>query len=247
MRFRDVDLSSSTMRGGWLEKCVFENVRFDACDLSGLADHGNRFEGCSFARTKFRRAVLGYKGSEYENCAFEKADFSQAGFIRAEFTRCSFDSCKMLGVDFNASSFVECQFLGVLEDVWFRGGYPFPSDQDQFGVARVNTMENVSFEKAELHDVHFSNDVDLSSITPPLAGDYRRYSRWKASLEQLAQHALEWQPFEKSEVEVFVNSHMVHAKGQDWYLLNGDDVRKEHGPELGSRILESLSLEQPDA
>jgi hypothetical protein len=240
LHLRDYDFSGARFDSGWVENCVFENVRFDAADLSGLADHGNRFQQCVFDRTKFRVAVLGYKGTEYEGCRFSNADFSRTAFIRPEFNDCQFVNCKLRGVDFNASSFVDCTFEGLLQDVWFRGGYGFPGDPDEFGPARPNEMRNVSFANAELRDLHFSNHCDLSSVMLPLVGNYRRYSSWRTRLERVRELSKDWPSSDRAEAEAFVNSHMVHAQHQDSYLLNDEDLQGEVGVELGNRVLAAL-------
>ena len=240
LRLRDYDFSGAKLDSGWIENCVFENALFEAVDLSGLADHGNRFQQCVFDKTNFRIAVLGYKGTEYEACRFARADFARTAFIRPEFNGCQFLDCKLNGVDFNASSFVNCTFEGSLKSVWFRGGYGFPGDPDTFGPARPNKMRNVSFANAGLRDVHFSNHWDLSSIIQPREGDFRLYQSWRSRLERLRELSKEWLASDRAEAQVFVNSHMVHAQHQDSYLLSCDDVKREVGAELGSRILDAL-------
>ena len=236
----DYDLSGARLRSAWIENCVFENARFDGADLSGLADHGNRFSDCVFNKTKFIAAALGYKGTEYEGCRFSSANFSRAAFIRPEFNACRFVSCELKGADFNASSFADCTFEGLLRHVWFRGGYGFPGDVDTFGRPRPNRMANVSFANAELRDVHFSNHCDLSSVVLPLAGNYRRYSSWRSRLEHLRELSKGWPSSDRSEAEIFVRSHMVHAQGQDSYLVNCDDVKRGFGVDLGERIIDGL-------
>ena len=234
------DLSGARLRYSWLEACAFENVRFNYTDMSGIADHGNTFRGCRFEKTNFREGCLGYRGSKYHRCLFVGANFTKTAFIRVEFDDCEFIDCKLKGVDFNASSFVRCSFIGVLEEVWFRGGYALPSDVREFGTARRNEMLNVSFEMAELRDVTFSNGCDLTSVKLPESGDYRLYSSWRARLEALRASSMGWSPDDMTNAEIFFNSYMVHAEQQDSYVLNCDDLRRELGTDFAQRLIGCL-------
>ena len=221
---------------------MFEDVRFNNAEMSGVADHGNIFKDCRFEETTFRKAVVGYRGSAYQGCLFDGSEFRRSSFVRPEFDDCQFAHCRLKGVDFNASSFVHCSFAGVLEDVWFRGEFPMPSAAKQFGNPRRNEMKKVSFENAELHDLTFSDRCDLSSIVLPTRGDYRLYGSWKARLDRLGSLGERWSSRDRGEVQTFVYSYGVHAKKQDWWLINCEDVRKEYGQELGNQILQGLEL-----
>jgi fluoroquinolone resistance protein len=159
---KDADFSWGFIRLAWIQNCVFENVRFDNATID-TADHGNRFTGCSFVGTSFQDGI-GYRGSSYNNCRFEKVDFRRSVFTRADMNDCIFSDCKLKGVDFNASSFVNCMFEGKLEDVWFRGGFPLPVNVTDFGEPRPNRMQGVSFANASLWGITFSNGCDLSSV-----------------------------------------------------------------------------------
>lgn len=240
LQFERCDLSQACMPNAWIEECHFDRVLFDDADLTGVRDHGNRFTGCRFAQTKCREAALGYRGSAYQNCGFDAVDYWHAIFIRAEFDDCEFIDCRLKGVDFNASSFVRCSFVGVLEDVWFRGGFALPSDSQEFGQARKNAMKHVSFEKAELHDITYSDHCDLSTVVVPSRGDYRLYSNWKNRLLRLKEATREWSTGDKQEAKVFLNSSFPHAQNQEWELLNCEDMRAEYGQGIGNRILRVL-------
>jgi len=45
---------------------------------------------------------------------------------------------------------------------------------------------------------------------------------------------------DKREAEIFIDSHMVHAQSQEWYILDGADLESEFGSELGGRPLDGL-------
>lgn len=240
LRLQRCDLRNARMRGAWIEGSTFDGVWFDEADMAGISDHGNKFTDCSFVETEFRESAVGYRGSAYQKCRFDAADFRRAVFIRPEFDECRFVDCRLKGADFNASSFVRCSFVGSLEDVWFRGGFALPSDAEEFGQPRKNAMNQVSFEKAELHHLTFSDDCDLSTVIAPSTGEYRLYPSWKTRLEGVLEASREWSPRDRQEAGVFVNSYMLHAQNQEWQLLNPDDIRSEYGRELGDRIIRAL-------
>lgn len=236
----DLDLSHCSLSSLWIENCTFENVNFRNADLRGISDLGNTFKNCFFTGTKFQTACLGYKGSSYRNCTFDAAKFNRAVFTRAEFDECSFINCKLKGVDFKASSFVDCAFVGKLDDVWFRGGFPLESLITEFGQPRRNRMMNVSFQDAILHDITFSDCCDLSTIVVPREGNYRHYSSWKKRLEKLVHTIPLWPENERSEATIFFSSYIRHADHQDWYLLNVEDIEQEFSKVLAAKIIDVL-------
>ncbi|MBX2827091.1 MAG: pentapeptide repeat-containing protein [Flavobacteriaceae bacterium] len=234
------DLSSSILRNVWLENSIISNSKLDKTDLSEFSDHGNKFDKVTFTNTKFNKAIIGYKGSNYLNCIFENSNFSKSGFIRTEFNNCLFLNCKLNGVDFNASSFEECSFSGNLSNVWFRGGYGYKGDQYEFGTSKKNLMKNVSFENAYLNDVHFSNHCNLSTIKVPKNGSYLLFDFWKERLETLNLEIQDWPENELLKAKGFLNSHLVHAENQNWYLINLLELQNEYGIDMANNIVLAL-------
>ncbi len=185
-------------------------------------------------------AAIGHKGTSYHDCVFDRTDFRKAMFIRAEFDKCMFRNTKSKGIDFNASSFVNCSFHGKLEDVWFRGTFPLRDMMAEFGFPRKNQMENINFEEASLWSVTFSNDCDLSTIVMPSSGEYRKYCNWEKRLVALDKKASELTAEDRKEAKVFASSHLVHARDQDWFILNCEEIIEEFGEQLGRWIIETL-------
>jgi fluoroquinolone resistance protein len=234
------DFSQSSHNGCWIEHCNFQSCRFERSDFTTATDHANTFLRCRFINAKFNGASIGDRGSKFINCLFEKCNFARAIFIRAEFDNCQFVNCNFRGIDFSGSSFNACSFSGQLSNVWFRGGFPLPEIEKQFGVPRKNRMSNVSFAEARLTGVTFSNECDLSTIVIPKEGNYRRYSGWKKRLEKLSSEAINWQNGEKREVDIFLFSFLTHADSQDWMLLNVEEMQNEYGPETFEKILQII-------
>lgn len=234
------DFSGGIFKHVWIENCAFTNISFDDSLFQIVGEKICTFESCDFRNTNFRRAVLGNNGSHFRKCLFERADFIQAGFIRPEFDNCCFESCTFSGVDFWAASFMECEFRGDLRGVWFHGEYRVPSYIEQFANARPNRMERVSFERAKLFDVTFSDRCDLSSVIPPNDGRHALLDKWPERIGSV--HALSqgWPEPCKKEGELFFNAFKTHAQKQDWYLIGLDDLINRHGTTSGTKIWEAL-------
>lgn len=238
--FEGVDLSGSSFRGVWLEGCNFKSIKFDHSNLAQLKDHRNQFENCSFLKASFTSAGLGYRSSSYTQCFFEETDFRKTVFIAARFNSCRFSRAKLKGIDFYASSFDECVFLGRMEDVWFRGCYPSPRDENEFGAARKNMMRKVSFADAELIGVNFTGGCDLSSIILPAYGEYRRYENWRDRLAKLAEVSSKWPVNEQKEAQIFIRSYLESAEQQSSMLINVSEISNEFGVALSSKIFDGL-------
>ncbi|GEP96526.1 pentapeptide repeat-containing protein [Chitinophaga cymbidii] len=239
--FENVDFSFSSFKSTWVENSKFDTCRFYKVDFSDFSDHGNMFKECVFIDCKFNKAGIGYNGSSFSNCFFEMCNYSKAIFIRTEYVASFFKDCRIKNIDFNASSFEDCIFEGLLDDVWFRGGFSLKSDYEYYGLPKVNEMKNVSFEKAELKDVTFSNNCDLSTVRIDSDGQYYKYNNWKMRLEFLNLRMSMLKEGEKKEVLFFVNTHLVHAKDQDWYIINIDDLERDYGKNVASEIINGLN------
>lgn len=231
------DLSHSSFNNSWIENSTFEDVLMEKANFEEISDHGNLFKNVTFNKTKFNKASIGYMGSQYIRCKFENSSFSRTSFVRGEFINSKFIDCKLKGVDFDASLFEDCSFIGKLEDVWFRGGYGYSSDEKEFGKAKKNRMKNVSFEDAMLEGVNFSNECELSTVIPPKLGNYKLFNNWANRLECLKNEIVNWSTNQRVEAEIFINSYLAHAKTQDWFLLNIEEIQRDFGIDIASNII----------
>jgi len=243
VKMNDVDMSGGVLNGAWIEACCFENVIFDSVSAVKIADHGNRFVGCSFVGTNLRDAAIGYRGSMFQQVKFVNVDFRRAIFIRPEFDDVAFADCRFEGIDFNAASFRNCTFSGEVKDVWFRGKFALPTDNEQFGYPRPNTMEGVSFKEARLSGVTFSDECDLTAVTLPADGSCWRFDNWKLRLAKLLEFAATQPSAERKEIEIFCRSHLVHAPWQDTYILSINDVQTDFGIDVANLIVNMLKHE----
>jgi uncharacterized protein YjbI with pentapeptide repeats len=238
---RDIDFEGADFTNSAIERCRFENVRFDQADLSGTVHRGNVFVDCTFVGTWFLDAGFGYDGNHFERCKFERAKFRKASCVRGEFDECEFISCDLKGMDFNASSFARCRFAGKLEDVWFRGGYAYPSEQKSFGKARPNRMDHVSFRDAILVWPAFSHGCDLSTVAPPAGNDHKCYDRWQKRLDRIEEIRNMWNTDERKVAEAFLMTYRSPPDApQNWYILNVNDLISQWGRQNADLLIRTL-------
>lgn len=241
MEFENIDFSFSSLKNSWIENSFFSKCDFNNVDFSDFSDHNNNFKECLFVGCKFNLAGIGYDGTKFIECRFENCKFVKTIFIRPEFKRVSFKNSKINNVDFNASSFEDCCFEGELKDVWFRGTFPSSSDCEYFGKPKINEMKNVSFEKAELNDLTFSDCCNLSTVKIKQSEILYNFDNWKKRLEFLMSEAQNWNSKERKETEIFANSYLIHAKNQEWQIINMNNLERDYGKGIALKIVDYLN------
>lgn len=246
VEFRDLDFTFASFAHSRIEDSLFSNCLFVNADFSDFRDHGNRFERCKFVSVKFNGAYIGYRGSEFLDCRFEQCKFAKSLFVRAEFTNVDFVNCRLRGIDFDASSFKNSSFSGELRDVWFRGGFALPDEEQRFGKPRPNKMENVSFEHAELSDLTFSDNCDLSTVRIDQTGKVFLFDKWRQRLERLKSEFISWEDAEQKEADIFTFAYLVHADNQDWHIISAEEVERDHGKDVATKIITCLNAEFND-
>lgn len=240
------DFSKSSFARGntiyWIENKVFVDSLFSRTAFNAIAEHGNVFQNCTFRNINFKDAVLGYDSSRYIGCCFENVSFG--AFIKPQFKDCCFMNCDFYNVDFMASNFENCAFSGKLENVWFRGNFPTKSLQKEYGEAQTNKMLNVSFEKAIMHDVTFSDNCDLSTIVLPRHGHYLFFDNWDEQLNAIfAEGNASPTTTASNDVASFVEIYKVHSANQRYYLLNTEDLLNEYSEKTIEIIRKYATIE----
>jgi uncharacterized protein YjbI with pentapeptide repeats len=239
-RLERSNLTKATFRKVWLEKSEFSNVDFQQADLSGLADHANNYKDCRFVATRFDHANLGYEGSRYEQCLFERASFRKSAFARTQFDGCTFAHCALVNIDFEASSFSRCKFVGPLRDVWFRNGYSHTALADEFGPAPPNRMQRVDFSEASFWGVTFGGGVDLSTVIPPQDGRHHLYDRWPERFRQVDGGLATAPTGTRQGIDLFLKAFEASSSRQDHYIVNEADMNEIFGESATKQILTLL-------
>lgn len=145
-------------------------------------------------------------------------------------------------MDFQASSFEHCAFIGKVENVWFRGGFPTDSLRREFGHAKPNIILDVSFENAILHDVTFSDNCDLSTIVLPRQGRYVFFDNWDKQLNIIKKKGITHQSATTKDIIIsFVEKYKVHSDSQRYYILNTEDLLKEYSEKAVEIIKENAT------
>gem|GEM_PF-1421333 len=175
-RIEWVDFSNSNFSESIFKECEFINCQFTETSFKDTRFWACHFENCSFKRTTFNEASMairvGKKLGSFLNCSFTEARFRKTNYGFPLFQDCVFQDCDLLQVDFNGSRFVRTRFIGLLDDVRFRGiGLDIaPSVLPWLRInpsELKNPMDKVDFSEAELLSVDFCEGIDLSGIIWP--------------------------------------------------------------------------------
>jgi len=144
-------------------------------------------------------------------------------------------------LDFNASSFEECEFEGPVTDVWFRGGFAsYTNEERKFGTPRKNRMLNVSFANAVLRHLTLSDDCDLSTVIMPTTGEYRKYDHFRERIIRLETQAETWPDLCRSGGLRFAKTFRDLAENQSWMIFNLSDILDYSGKDAAAQVLESM-------
>jgi uncharacterized protein YjbI with pentapeptide repeats len=238
-RFMKCDLSGADFSGIELRELEFTDCRFVSTNFASVQDRSNLFVGCVFRKCSFQDTYFGIRPrwrrgpSRYEDCVFEGCDFRNALFRNGVFKRTVFDGNRTNGVDSSASGFWDCQFIGLVEDVWFRGGYPHPDHYKNFGVPVEPGLHRVDFSQAKLVMIAVSDGCSLEDITLP--------TDCSCDLYRIGELLIDSAPF----AEGFGDDNALVAKAVDWLTVyansNGLSAPQESGLLCRHDIEEFLS------
>lgn len=226
VEFKPADFSKAQFKEARIELCSFADSLWEEADFRGLIERGSAYQSCRFINCSFDNAILGYRGSRFNLCIFQKCNFNRVSFIRPTFDDCVFENNNLIGCDFFGSSFERCEFNGAVEDVRFRGGFPLSDFESKYGKSRPNKMLNVSFKNADLIEVTYSDQCDLSTVSFPIVGEYALLDNWLDRLQRLEQLSELWPDQERKAAYFIVSIYKDHAFNQNWFLLNKMDLHR---------------------
>jgi uncharacterized protein YjbI with pentapeptide repeats len=237
-----LDLSFAVIPYSTFADCRFEDVQFAGIEADGWNERLCRLSDVSFRQACLRGAALGMRPSTYEQVDFTRADLRGAVFSAASFTRCDFSYAHLADIDFEASGFTECRFRGRLDHVKFRRVYRFPDDEIKIGKIPPNEMKQVDFSHAQLWDLVFSGNLDLSSVILPKDGSHILVEHFDLALENLSAEIdlCELPAQEKSKIWTLIRAYSIHATHQKMWILNKNEIYWRLGKELGNWFLANL-------
>jgi uncharacterized protein YjbI with pentapeptide repeats len=218
-QFLDADLSFANLGGALFENCCFHNVTLYSANGADVNDWGSSFCEVDLSKANWRGATLGLEGARYKRVSFCWADLRDTRCYRGYFIDCDFSNARLEHIDFQVSHFVRCKFKGKLKQVWFRGYYAIPAHEDAYGKTEPNLMEDVDLSEAELWDVMFTDNCDLSRVIPPQDGKHIVFHDWMGTLKRVKQEVEKrWEGVFRSEALRHLDIYSVHTNAMN--ILN---------------------------
>lgn len=186
LRFQDIaledlDFSGADLRGirffdAAVRNCRFDNARFDGLRVWRTSVRSSSFRGAALVGASIGAWQEG-KGNEYVDVDFTGADFSQIGCSAATFVNVDFSLAKLVKINFSASSFVRCTFAGSIREVVF---WDLPPNSEK---PTPNSMKDIDFTAAELHDVEFRG-LRLDGVRLPTGNGHVIVRNYRHVLER---------------------------------------------------------------
>lgn len=181
--FDQVDFSYAEISNGELYKCTFQNCEFTGTQAKEMHIYACNFDRCEFQGVDFSYSFINKNiaadAGSFTNCSFYKVNLKECVFTFPIIENCVFEDCKLYACNFDGSRLRNVRFIGKVDSPWFNG-YSIKADRSVFWLFnRVdpkelpNLMYNVDFSEAELLDVAFGYNIDLSNCIFPK--DEERY------------------------------------------------------------------------
>lgn len=173
-KFINVDFSYCDFSYCFFNNCTFENCIFVESKLYDVSITACDFISSNFINCNLSNSFLnnnnGRNSGSYIDCYFIKSNFSKSGFNFPIIKNCIFDNCKMKEVNFDGSRFYNSKFIGLFTSGWFNG-YSIYARTGLFSKIDPkkypNKMIDVDFSEANLDDISFQHEIDLSKCKFP--------------------------------------------------------------------------------
>jgi len=218
-----------------IENQVIENHTFQNCIFEEIVDDRNRYINCMFHSCKFKNCYIGYNKTVFENCSFINNTLKTTSFICPDFNNVNFEGT-LKNIDFKGSCFSHVTFKGYLDDVWFRGKFKKNGIANLFKGVKHNPMKNVDLRNCKLNNLVFSDSCPLEHVHISDNSIYLKIQQWEAFLNFLIRDLEGYSDNFKFELDIFYRSRIIHAKNQNDYILNTEDLKEEFGGEISSFI-----------
>jgi len=237
-KWRNLDFGGSKLKGMRLFGCEIDNCRFDGCKLDGLRMWSMSIRDTSFKDADLRNSALG--GVEhgvrniFTGVDFTDADLRGTMYKAAAFERCLFRNAKLVKIDFQSSTFVDCRFEGELSDVLFyrRGfqGEAFPA----------NEMVNVDFTGSRLRHVSFRG-LTLDRVRLPSDSEHVVIKHPASTLDRMTEtFQQEGDTIAKKLVALIANRRRWVVSEQTQAVVNLEDLHDVVGDEGVQRFVAAI-------
>lgn len=240
-----VTLKRLDFGGAKLDGLQFRDAEIDDCDFSSATcTHWRmwrtRISNSSFQGADLTESMLGAVMDDVErntwtNVGFQKAKMRHTMFVSAAFAGCDFSNARIVHVDFGGSTFKDCRFAGVLEDVIF-WEHTLANDR-----VPLNTMEGVDMSSAILRCVDFRN-LDAAAFILPTDPEHIIVRDYQETLDcVIASLSTDPSTEAASLRSVLVAKRKWCKVGTRLGILNRRDLRKLGAEQLAERALEACS------
>jgi len=232
VEWRNVDFKSSVFdelrfRGSSITNCTFVKCKLRYCRAWATQFVENKFYSCSFFDSMLG-GIMDGRRNQFDKTSFVNCDFRRSMYMSAEFVSCRFCDCRLDKVNFGGSTFVDCEFIGSLNEVTFNK-YDIRGE----GVT-ANAMLRVDMSRARLRGMEFRR-LDLDTILFPGHPDHQvvdnygivldglielfsqaENPRWK-KIAAMLRHDQKWMG-ENQKRGVFSKSDFVEAGGESAWV-----------------------------
>ena len=146
----------------------FEKSRWDSISISNA-----RLDRCVFVDIHTQSANFGGGRSQsiYTDCVFEACELVFGVIGNARFVRCRFNSCQLSHIFGTKLELIDCSFPGTkIEKAVFHGVFHAATLQE--ATRERNEFCGNDFSAADLVDVDFRGQIDLTNQLLPAGKDY---------------------------------------------------------------------------
>lgn len=254
--FENIDFSNANLSKSVFDRCIFINCKFKKTNFSDSRFIGVKFNDCVFFDTNFRRTSMsdriGISLGEFVRCKFIKCNLEKTAYAFPIFKDVFFENCNLKLIDFNGSRFENCKFIGILDDVRFRGiGIDFKTEfffWNRFNPKKYsNKMINIDFSEAQLVATTFSHYINLDKIIFPFnSSNYviltNHIQKINNFITNINSNTLNWTQFERERAISILNMFLTpQYLNQDSLFIDKIYLAEFDNQELIDKVFNNLS------
>ncbi|WP_166664885.1 pentapeptide repeat-containing protein [Pedobacter metabolipauper] len=243
-----IDFSHADISYGLFQECTVTDCLFNETIAKEMDIYASDFESCVFGKTNFaysfmNKNVAGNAGS-FRNCKFLKTNLKETIFSFPIIDNCIFEDCELEGADFDGSRMRNVTFAGDVDSPFIRG-YSWTAETSLFWIFNKinprdypNLMENIDFSRANIKDILFLDEIDLTNCKFPATGDFIMVNNVTKLFPKLRDIVVkEWQDEDKKYALSLIDNLYYSPKKQGMTL---DVISTIHSEHLGKEFQERL-------